>query len=119
MRGSNPIQPLIFLLVGAVGLILASGLYVATGAPVVAALLFAFFAVVAWIAASAVRMVRQWESAVVLRLGKFRGLRGPGLFFIIPVVDSVAIVIDRRTITTPFKAEKTLTLDTVPVDVDA
>jgi regulator of protease activity HflC (stomatin/prohibitin superfamily) len=75
--------------------------------------------VLAALLASSVRMASQWEQAVVLRLGKFQRLAGPGLFFIIPVVDSVPYVIDRRTITTSFRAEKTLSLDTVPVDVDA
>jgi regulator of protease activity HflC (stomatin/prohibitin superfamily) len=56
---------------------------------------------------------------IVLRLGKFQGLRGPGAFWIIPVLDTVARVIDHRVMVTPFNAEKTLTRDTVPVDVDA
>jgi regulator of protease activity HflC (stomatin/prohibitin superfamily) len=60
-----------------------------------------------------------WEKAVVLRLGRFRGLHGPGLFGIIPIVDTIAYWIDTRVITSAFKAEKTLTKDTVPVDVDA
>jgi regulator of protease activity HflC (stomatin/prohibitin superfamily) len=68
---------------------------------------------------AALKMANQWEKAVVLRLGKFRGLRGPGMFWIIPVVDSVAGWIDHRVMVTPFNAEKTLTKDTVPVDVDA
>ncbi len=67
----------------------------------------------------ALRMANQWEKAVVLRLGKFRGLRGPGMFWIVPVVDSIATWIDHRVMVTPFNAEKTLTKDTVPVDVDA
>ena len=65
------------------------------------------------------KMANQWEKAVVLRMGKFRGLYGPGLFWIVPVVDSVAKWIDHRVMVTPFRAEKTLTRDTVPVDVDA
>ncbi|HYV48563.1 MAG TPA: slipin family protein [Myxococcaceae bacterium] len=71
------------------------------------------------LAVSSVRVLNQWQRAIVLRLGKFRSTRGPGLFFIVPLVEAVAYVIDVRTITSPFKAEKTLTLDTVPVDVDA
>ncbi len=67
----------------------------------------------------ALKMANQWEKAVVLRMGKFRGLYGPGLFWIVPVVDSVAKWIDHRVMVTPFRAEKTLTKDTVPVDVDA
>src|SRR5947208_12111628 len=65
------------------------------------------------------KIARQWERAVVLRLGKYVGLRGPGLFWIIPFVDSVSAWIDQRVITTGFAAEETLTSDTVPVNVDA
>ena len=65
------------------------------------------------------RVAQQWERAVVLRLGKFIGLRGPGLFWIVPFIDQVSSVIDQRTIATGFAAEQTLTADTVPVNVDA
>ncbi len=75
--------------------------------------------VVALIVSAAIKIADQWEKAVVLRLGKFHSLRGPGLFFIIPIVDTVAYWIDLRVINTTFTAEKTLTKDTVPVDVDA
>jgi regulator of protease activity HflC (stomatin/prohibitin superfamily) len=65
------------------------------------------------------KVAPQWQKAVVLRLGKFHALRGPGLFWIIPIIDSVASWIDHRVMVTPFAAQKTLTKDTVPVDVDA
>jgi regulator of protease activity HflC (stomatin/prohibitin superfamily) len=65
------------------------------------------------------RVAQQWERGVVLRLGRFVGLRGPGLFWVVPFVDSVSSWIDQRTITTGFAAEQTLTSDTVPVNVDA
>lgn len=65
------------------------------------------------------RVAQQWERAVVLRLGRFVGLRGPGLFWIVPFADRVSNWIDQRTITTSFAAEQTLTSDTVPVNVDA
>src|SRR6266849_4228046 len=65
------------------------------------------------------KIARQWERAVVLRLGKFVGLRGPGLFWIVPFVDSISTWVDQRVITTSFAAEETLTSDTVPVNVDA
>jgi regulator of protease activity HflC (stomatin/prohibitin superfamily) len=65
------------------------------------------------------KIAAQWEKAVVLRLGKFRSLRGPGLFWIVPIIDSIPSWIDHRVMVTPFNAEKTLTKDTVPVDVDA
>ena len=71
------------------------------------------------IAALSPRVAQQWERAVVLRLGRFAGLRGPGLFWVIPLVDSVTRRIDQRVITTSFAAEQTLTSDTVPVNVDA
>jgi len=67
----------------------------------------------------AVKIANQWEKAVVLRLGRYRGLLGPGQFWIIPIVDTIAEWIDHRVMVTPFSAEKTLTKDTVPVDVDA
>jgi regulator of protease activity HflC (stomatin/prohibitin superfamily) len=65
------------------------------------------------------KIADQWEKAIVLRFGKFHSLRGPGMFWIIPVVDVIAKWIDHRVMVTPFNAEKTLTKDTVPVDVDA
>lgn len=67
----------------------------------------------------ALKVASQWEKAVVLRLGKFHALRGPGVFWMIPIIDSIASWIDHRVMVTPFSAEKTLTKDTVPVDVDA
>ncbi len=67
----------------------------------------------------ALKVANQWEKAVVLRLGKIRGLKGPGIFWLIPVIDTVADWIDHRVMVSPFSAEKTLTKDTVPVDVDA
>jgi regulator of protease activity HflC (stomatin/prohibitin superfamily) len=67
----------------------------------------------------ALKVASQWEKAVVLRLGKFYGLRGPGLFWIIPIIDAIPSWIDHRVMVTSFSAEKTLTKDTVPVDVDA
>lgn len=69
--------------------------------------------------AQAPKIARQWERAVVLRLGRYVGLRGPGLFWIIPFVDSISAWVDQRVITTSFAAEETLTSDTVPVNVDA
>jgi len=69
--------------------------------------------------ASCIQVADQWEKAVLLRLGKFIGLRGPGIFFIIPIIDRVDSFIDQRVRVTDFSAEKTLTKDTVPVNVDA
>jgi SPFH domain / Band 7 family len=67
----------------------------------------------------AIKIADQWEKAVLLRFGKFTGLKGPGRFWIIPIVDAIPRWIDHRVMVTPFNAEKTLTKDTVPVDVDA
>jgi regulator of protease activity HflC (stomatin/prohibitin superfamily) len=67
----------------------------------------------------ALKIASQWEKAVVLRLGKFRGLNGPGAFWIVPIVDTITAWIDHRVMVTAFSAERTLTRDTVPVDVDA
>ncbi|HEU4872904.1 MAG TPA: slipin family protein [Pyrinomonadaceae bacterium] len=72
-----------------------------------------------FLVAQAPKIARQWERAVVLRLGRYVGLRGPGLFWIIPFVDTVSAWVDQRVITTSFAAEETLTSDTVPVNVDA
>lgn len=68
---------------------------------------------------SSIRIAEQWEKAVVLRMGKYKGLKGPGPFIIIPVLDSVSSYIDQRIRVSAFKAEQTLTKDTVPVNVDA
>jgi SPFH domain / Band 7 family len=101
----------IFALIAGAGLALT----LASGSPgwVVAG------AVAGSIAALSPRVAKQWERSVVLRLGRFVGLRGPGLFWIVPLIDKVARIIDQRVITTSFAAEQTLTADTVPVNVDA
>ena len=75
--------------------------------------------VVAALIASSIKIADQWEKAVVLRMGKYSGLKGPGPFLIIPIVDRIAIYIDQRIRVTDFGAENTLTKDTVPVNVDA
>jgi len=69
--------------------------------------------------AQAPKIAKQWEKGIVLRLGRFVGVKGPGLFWILPLLDSVSAWIDQRVITTNFAAEQTLTSDTVPVNVDA
>jgi regulator of protease activity HflC (stomatin/prohibitin superfamily) len=75
--------------------------------------------VLGFVLAQSPKVAKQWERAVVLRLGKYVGLRGPGLFWVIPFIETVSLWIDQRVITTNFKAEETLTSDTVPVNVDA
>jgi regulator of protease activity HflC (stomatin/prohibitin superfamily) len=74
---------------------------------------------VAGLLAPSLQMAYQWERAVILRFGRFRGLRGSGLFGVIPVIDKVSNYVDQRIRVTVFKAETTLTRDTVPVNVDA
>jgi regulator of protease activity HflC (stomatin/prohibitin superfamily) len=71
------------------------------------------------LATSTIRIAQQWEKAVVLRLGKFNRVAGPGLYFVIPVFEHVTLSVDQRIIATPFMAEETLTADLVSVDVDA
>jgi regulator of protease activity HflC (stomatin/prohibitin superfamily) len=118
MRTNNSFSVLIFFVILVIGIALALTIYdaqVINGAIWFAAISF----LVAIIISSAIKIANQWEKAVVLRLGHFHSLRGPGLFIIIPIVDTVVYWIDIRVITTSFTAEKTLTKDTVPVDVDA
>jgi regulator of protease activity HflC (stomatin/prohibitin superfamily) len=96
---------------------------VATGAALSAAsgspYPFVVLVVIGLVAMQSPQIAQQWERAVVLRLGRFVGLRGPGLFWIVPFADRISSWIDQRTITTSFAAEQTLTSDTVPVNVDA
>ncbi len=66
-----------------------------------------------------IKIANQWEKAIVLRFGRFQKLAGPGLFWVTPIIESIPNWIDHRVMVTPFSAEKTLTKDTVPVDVDA
>src|SRR5215210_3015690 len=99
---------LIFVVAGALG-----SLATDSGLPVV------LMAIAGVLLMQSPRVAEQWERGVVLRLGRFVGLKGPGLFWIVPFVDRVSSWIDQRTITTSFAAEQTLTSDTVPVNVDA
>jgi regulator of protease activity HflC (stomatin/prohibitin superfamily) len=75
--------------------------------------------IIGLILAQAPKIAAEWERGVVLRLGRYVGLRGPGLFWVIPFVENVNSWIDQRVITTGFAAEQSLTADTVPVNVDA
>jgi regulator of protease activity HflC (stomatin/prohibitin superfamily) len=97
---------------GALGALLF-GLGVAAAVAVAAGLAFALFF------AASIKYTDQWEKAVVLRLGRYRGLRGPGFFPVMPILDRVPYHIDGRIRTAAFGAESCLTRDTVPVDVDA
>jgi regulator of protease activity HflC (stomatin/prohibitin superfamily) len=95
--------------------------YVASGSPDPTLYILSGIAwiIIAVFVAASVKIADQWEKAVVLRLGNYTGLKGPGIFRINPTLEKVAYWIDTRIITTTFKAEKTLTKDTVPVDVEA
>jgi len=118
MKTKSSFSVLIFFVIFAIGIALAYTSYDvqdSTEAIWIGVISF----LVALIVSSAIKIADQWDRAVVLRLGRFHSLRGPGLFFIIPIIDTVAYWIDIRVITTSFTAEKTLTKDTVPVDVDA
>ena len=118
MKKSNALPTLIFVVILVIGLAIAWSAYTpgrAGGSVAIAIVTI----LVAYTASYATKVANQWERVVVLRLGRFRALEGPGLFFIIPIIEAVAYWIDTRVITSAFKAEKTLTKDTVPVDVDA
>jgi len=118
MRKLNYLPVLIFILILVCGVVWSYIMFRSTG------YLSSFWTaggafVIALILSASIKVANQWERAIMLRLGKFKALKGPGLFFIIPVIDTLPYWIDLRVITTSFKAEKTLTKDTVPVDVDA
>jgi regulator of protease activity HflC (stomatin/prohibitin superfamily) len=118
MSKSNPLSSLIFAVILLIGLAIAYGEYAAEARA--ASIVIAIGAlVVALVVSYAVKIADQWERVVVLRLGRFRSLEGPGLFFIIPIIETVPYWIDTRVIASSFRAEKTLTRDTVPVHVDA
>ena len=118
MKQNSSFAILISFVVFALGAALAYARY-RIGAQVEAVGIGVGSVILALIISSTIQVANQWDRAVILRLGHFHALRGPGLFFIIPVVDAIPYWIDTRVITTGFKAEKTLTKDTVPVDVDA
>jgi regulator of protease activity HflC (stomatin/prohibitin superfamily) len=104
----------------AMGLIVGAGLAGALFLGGVAPQLAVLAGIALWVLlATSIKYTDQWEKAVVLRLGGYRGLRGPGYFMIVPVFDRVAYTIDQRIRTTAFGAESCLTRDTVPVNVDA
>jgi regulator of protease activity HflC (stomatin/prohibitin superfamily) len=118
MKSKSTFSLFIFIVIFGIGAALAYSVYDAAD-PARTEVITAASFVVALLISSAIRIASPWDKAVVLRLGKFHSLKGPGLFLIVPVVDTIPYWIDTRVITTSFKAEKTLTKDTVPVDVDA
>ena len=107
----NPISAVIFLVfLGGAGLSYAAQMPLAV--PIVLVVIGIFLGY-------SIKMAQQWERAVVLRLGKLEGVKGPGLFILVPIIDQVAMWIDQRIRTTEVNAEQALTKDTVPVNVDA
>jgi regulator of protease activity HflC (stomatin/prohibitin superfamily) len=117
ITGGNPVAAVLTVLVVVAAVAAAvvartgdnSGLYVVTG----------ILVIIAFLLPRTVMMANQWERAVVLRLGKLKGVRGPGLFAIMPFIDAVAAMLDQRIQTTEFNAEQALSRDTVPVNIDA
>ncbi|HEY1913372.1 MAG TPA: slipin family protein [Vicinamibacterales bacterium] len=103
----------VLILIACLGIGVLLGVALGNPLPLIA------MAVVGVVLMQSPRIAQQWERAVVLRLGRFVGLRGPGLFWVTPFIETVSSWIDQRTITTSFAAEQTLTSDTVPVNVDA
>lgn len=106
----NPITVFITLVLAFIGLGLSTALTPLIGG---------IFILLAVIVLFSLKMAKSWERFVILRAGRFHGVKGPGLFAIVPVLDSVTAVIDERIQTTGFNAEQALTRDTVPVNVDA
>ena len=118
MQNQSPFSLLIFFVILLIGAALSYALHISSTGNA-SYYVFGGTIFIAFVVSAAIKIANQWDRAIVLRLGHFHALKGPGLFFIIPVIDTVAYWIDIRVITTAFKAEKTLTKDTVPVDVDA
>ena len=118
MRSKNVFGGFVFVVIFGIGLFAAYSAYdpvAMTASIVIGAGAF----LLALLVSSAIKIADPWDKAIVLRLGHFQSLRGPGLFLIVPILDTIPYWIDTRVIATSFKAEKTLTKDTVPVDVDA
>ena len=118
MKSKNVFGGFIFVVIFGIGLIGSYAAYdpvAMTASIVIGAGAF----LLALLVSSAIKIADPWDKAIVLRLGHFNSLRGPGLFLIVPILDTIPYWIDTRVIATSFKAEKTLTKDTVPVDVDA
>ena len=118
MKSNSAFSFFIFIIILGIGVAIAYSLYNnsnTTGSIVISVI----FGLLAILVSAAIKIAAPWDKAVVLRLGHFHALKGPGLFVIIPILDTIPYWVDIRVITTSFKAEKTLTKDTVPVDVDA
>ena len=108
----NPVSIAVLLLLAGI----SAGLYVLQ---IISIPILVFLLLFSGLFTSGIRIADQWERAVVLRMGKYKALKGPGFFMIIPVLDNVSTYIDQRVRVSAFKAEQTLSKDTVPVNVDA
>ncbi len=118
-RMTSPVQGVVFLVL----MIATVAATVAIGnakppRPEVAAIVFVSGLVVSWFISSAIKVANQWDRGVVLRLGQFRGIRGPGVFFIVPVLDRVRMI-DTRILTHHIREQEVITRDNVPVTIDS
>jgi uncharacterized membrane protein YqiK len=118
MRPTSSFATLVFVVIVAIGVALSYAMY-GISASWSSNWLIVATLIVATAVAFAIKVADQWNRAIVLRLGRFHALRGPGLFLLVPIIDTIPYWIDIRVITTAFNAERTLTKDTVPVNVDA
>ena len=113
----SPISALLFFIVIIIGIILS--IPFVEKQFLTAIVIWIISLIIAWILSISIRTASQWERVLILRLGKFNRIRGPGIFFIIPVIETIPYWIDIRTVAIPIKAEQTLTKDNVPVSVEA
>ena len=118
MKSKNFFPTLVFFLIFGIGMLIVYTMHNVLSSAINISIGISAF-IIALLVSASIKIADQWNRAVVLRLGKFHSLKGPGIFFIIPIIDTVPYWIDTRVNTTDFTAEKTLTKDTVPVDVDA
>ncbi|HVN67179.1 MAG TPA: SPFH domain-containing protein, partial [Candidatus Sulfotelmatobacter sp.] len=114
----NGVATLIFVLLFLAGSVISAVAYAASGSSTVSTIIVIASFFLAWIISSAARIAAQWEKGLVFRLGKFNGLRGPGLFLIIPIIDSVTII-DTRIQTLDIPKQQVITKDNVPVSINA
>jgi regulator of protease activity HflC (stomatin/prohibitin superfamily) len=118
MKSKNFFPTLVFFVIFGIGMLIVYSMSSAISSAGSISIGVIFF-IIALLVSASIKIADQWNRVIVLRLGKFQSLRGPGIFLIIPIIDNVPYWIDTRVNTTGFTAEKTLTRDTVPVDVDA
>ena len=113
----SPISALLFFIVIIIGIVVS--LPFIEKKFITAIVIWIIALVIAWVLSISIRTASQWERVIILRLGKFNRIKGPGIFFIIPVIETIPYWIDIRTVAIPIKAEQTLTKDNVPVSVEA